>query len=150
LGVSDGRPIPIAGRLPKENTGDDFHYDKNKPISPGYRRNGEQMQQVRPHLAAANERHPTAVPEVQELQVEPTTRRQATEAEAMTTNRSWKQFRAYAIAHGVHNGPSTLKELEQLYDEHKGSHYRTIVELFLARGRLMTIHAEAAEEADKP
>jgi len=47
----------------------------------------------------------------------------------------YKTFEKYAIAHGIHTGPATLKELEKLYYEHQGSHYKTIVEL-QARGTI--------------
>ena len=50
--------------------------------------------------------------------------------------KGYKNFEKYAIAHGIHNGQATLKELEKLYYEHKGSHYKTIVELFQARGTI--------------
>jgi hypothetical protein len=48
----------------------------------------------------------------------------------------YKNFEKYAIAHGIHNGPATREALKKLYSEHKGSHYKTIVELFQARGTI--------------
>lgn len=44
----------------------------------------------------------------------------------------WK----YAINNGVHNGPATKQAFRSLYDDFKGSQYRTIVALFLAIGRI--------------
>lgn len=57
---------------------------------------------------------------------------------------SYKKFEAYAIEHGIHNGPATLAALESLYNEHKGSHYNTIVELFKVKG-LLKMHEEMNE-----
>lgn len=51
--------------------------------------------------------------------------------------RSWQKFKIYALAHGVHNGPSTLAALYDLYTVHRGSHYVTITELFRARGEIV-------------
>jgi hypothetical protein len=49
----------------------------------------------------------------------------------------WTNFKKYAIAHGVHNGPASIVALRNLYDEHKGSHYHTIVMLYKAVGTVM-------------
>lgn len=46
----------------------------------------------------------------------------------------WKDFKKYALAHGVHNGPSTIASLQNVYEKNKGSKYSTIVALFKARG----------------
>lgn len=51
--------------------------------------------------------------------------------------RSWQKFKAYAIAHGVHNGPASLVALHRVYEDHKGSHYHTIVALYKAVGTVM-------------
>jgi hypothetical protein len=48
----------------------------------------------------------------------------------------WKEFKKYALSHGVHNGPSTIAALHDLYEKHKGSKYSTIVALFKVHGRL--------------
>ena len=49
----------------------------------------------------------------------------------------WREFKIYALAHGVHNGPVSLVALRNVYDEHKGSHYYTIVALYKAIGTVM-------------
>jgi hypothetical protein len=51
----------------------------------------------------------------------------------------WKDFKKYAIKHGVHNGPHTLNELYKVYEKNKGSKYSTIVELFKTQGRLKSL-----------
>ena len=48
----------------------------------------------------------------------------------------WKDFKKYALAHGIHNGPSTIASLQNVYEKNKGSKYSTIVALFKARGEL--------------
>jgi len=48
----------------------------------------------------------------------------------------WKDFKKYALSHGVHNGPVTIRALEKVYNQHKGSRYSTIVALFKMGGRL--------------
>lgn len=48
----------------------------------------------------------------------------------------WKGFKKYAIAHGVHNGSSTISALKKVYETHKGSRYSTIVALFKTQGQL--------------
>jgi len=53
-------------------------------------------------------------------------------------------FIAYAIKHGVHNGPQTIKALAALYQQHKGSKWDTIIELFKARGEVNVL-TEIAE-----
>lgn len=51
--------------------------------------------------------------------------------------RSWQKFKLYALAHGVHNGPASLVALHRVYEDHKGSHYHTIVALYKAVGTVM-------------
>lgn len=51
-------------------------------------------------------------------------------------NSGWDAFRKYALAHGVHNGPTTIRELHKVYNKHKGSQYKTIVALFKSRGEI--------------
>lgn len=50
--------------------------------------------------------------------------------------RGWPDFKKYALAHGVHNGPSTIASLKDVYEENKGSKYSTIVKLFKTKGSL--------------
>lgn len=49
----------------------------------------------------------------------------------------WRKFKAYAIAHGCHNGPASLVALHRVYEDNKGSHYHTIVQLYKAIGTIM-------------
>jgi len=53
----------------------------------------------------------------------------------MTTG--WTKFKKYALVHGCHNGPVSLVALHKVYDDHKGSHYHTIVMLYKAVGTVM-------------
>lgn len=55
----------------------------------------------------------------------------------------WNDFKKYAIAHKVHNGPATISALYDLYQVHKGSHYETIIALFRARGECMSLVVKA-------
>ena len=48
----------------------------------------------------------------------------------------WGEFKKYALAHGVHGGPSTLAALQECYEDNKGSKYATIVALFKTKGKL--------------
>lgn len=48
----------------------------------------------------------------------------------------WRQFKKYAIEHGINNGPTTLAALADVYETHKGSHWITIVSLFKVQGQL--------------
>ena len=50
--------------------------------------------------------------------------------------RGWPDFKKYALAHGVHSGPSTIASLHTVYENNKGSKYSTIVSLFKTRGQL--------------
>lgn len=49
----------------------------------------------------------------------------------------WREFKKYAIEHGVHNGPASIVALRQIWEDHKGSHYHTIVALYKAVGTIM-------------
>jgi len=51
----------------------------------------------------------------------------------------WETFKKYALSHGVHNGPVTLKDLRKVYEKNKGSRYSTIVDLFKTQGRLASL-----------
>ena len=49
----------------------------------------------------------------------------------------WREFKKYAIVHGVHNGPASIVALRCVWEDHKGSHYHTIVALYKAVGTVM-------------
>lgn len=51
----------------------------------------------------------------------------------------WKDFKKYALAHGVHSGPSTIASLHTVYEANKGSKYSTIVALFKSKGQLNSL-----------
>lgn len=53
--------------------------------------------------------------------------------------RGWRDFKKYALAHGVHNGPVTIRALMTCYEQNKGSRYATIVALFKMTGRLLSL-----------
>jgi hypothetical protein len=57
----------------------------------------------------------------------------------MTKKSGFQQFKLYAITNGIHDGPATLAALETIYNEHKGSHYKTITDLFLAQSRIIKL-----------
>ena len=57
----------------------------------------------------------------------------------------WRQFKKYAIANGIHNGPATLTALADVYEMHKGSRWATIVALFKVRGQLNLLKQYNAE-----
>jgi len=48
----------------------------------------------------------------------------------------WSSFLKYALSHGVHNGPVTIRALHKVYNMHKGSRHETIVALFRTQGEL--------------
>ena len=47
---------------------------------------------------------------------------------------NFRRFKQYAIVHEVHDGPATMAALEKCYNEHVGSRYADIVEIFKKQG----------------
>ena len=63
----------------------------------------------------------------------------------MPRRTGYSAFERYAISQEIHNGPRTLEALNDLYQQHKGSRWATIVELFKVRGELLSLKEYCAE-----
>ena len=59
--------------------------------------------------------------------------------------KGYSAFEKYAIGQGVHGGPRTMEALNDLYQQHKGSRWATIVELFKTNGELLKLKEYCAE-----